>query len=298
MIWDHPQQITMDGSTRQQKLYNESIELLKIAEPPEGYYLATSFGKDSIVAQRLCDEAGVKYDAHHNITGIDPPELVYFGRNHYPDVERHMYSASMWALIRKKGIPPMRHMRYCCDVLKEGRGIGRTCVMGMRAAESSRRAKQWGLAAPMRKNSKKGDPLIRMLDNDEVRDNIQACQTAGQLVISPLFRWNDNDLWAYIADRKLPYCELYDKGFDRLGCIGCPLAGENRRRAELDRWPGFRKIYTKVFQGLKDAGRFARFSTGEDILEWWLSDGEQNKVVDGQIDMFDTAQAGKERKDG
>ena len=88
-------QLALDGSTRQQKLYDYSIEILRIAEPPEGYYLATSFGKDSIAVQRLCDEAGVKYDAHTSVTGIDPPELIYFGREHYPDVKREMYKKSI-----------------------------------------------------------------------------------------------------------------------------------------------------------------------------------------------------------
>ena len=134
-----PQQIELDGSTRQQKLYDNAIELLRMAEPAEGYYLATSFGKDSIAAHRLCDEAGVRYDAHHNITGIDPPEMVCFGRKHYPDVERHRPRMTMWRLIEKRGILPLRHMRFCCEVLKEGGGLGRVCVMGIRAEESGRR---------------------------------------------------------------------------------------------------------------------------------------------------------------
>ena len=80
MKTDHPQQIHMDGSTRQQKLYDNAIDLLRMTCPPEGFYLATSFGKDSIVAHRLLDEAGEKYDAHKNHTSVDPPRHVDFGR--------------------------------------------------------------------------------------------------------------------------------------------------------------------------------------------------------------------------
>ena len=92
----HPQQMTMDGSTRQQKLYDDAISLLKMTCPPEGFYMATSFGKDSIVAHRLCKEAGVKFDAHTNVTGIDPPELIWFGRKEYPEVKRELPGISMW----------------------------------------------------------------------------------------------------------------------------------------------------------------------------------------------------------
>ena len=58
----------------------QAIDRLQTFEPPEGYYLAFSGGKDSQTIYHLAQEAGVKFDAHYNVTGIDPPELVYFIR--------------------------------------------------------------------------------------------------------------------------------------------------------------------------------------------------------------------------
>ena len=55
-----------------------AIDRLKTFEPPEGYYLAFSGGKDSVVIKALADMAQVKYDAHYNLTSVDPPELVQF----------------------------------------------------------------------------------------------------------------------------------------------------------------------------------------------------------------------------
>jgi len=55
-----------------------AIERIKSFEPPEGYYVAFSGGKDSIVVLDLVKRAGVKYDAYYHVTGIDPPELVHF----------------------------------------------------------------------------------------------------------------------------------------------------------------------------------------------------------------------------
>lgn len=65
-----------------------SLERIKAFEPPEGYYLAFSGGKDSVVCKALLDMAGVKYDAHYRVTSVDPPELVRFIRDKHPDVER------------------------------------------------------------------------------------------------------------------------------------------------------------------------------------------------------------------
>ena len=52
-----------------------SIQRLKDFEPKEGYYVAFSGGKDSVVLLDIVKRSGVKFDAHYNITGIDPPEL-------------------------------------------------------------------------------------------------------------------------------------------------------------------------------------------------------------------------------
>jgi len=51
----------------------EAVEFLREHEPPEGYQLCFSGGKDSIVMRHLADIASVKYTALFNCTTIDPP---------------------------------------------------------------------------------------------------------------------------------------------------------------------------------------------------------------------------------
>lgn len=128
-----------------------SIDALRSFQPPEGYYLAFSGGKDSVVVKTLMDMANVKYDAHYRVTSVDPPELVQFIKEAYPDVSREIprdkdgKPITMWNLIPKKAMPPTRFARYCCQHLKEDGGFGRFTVTGVRWDESQNRKDNQGL---------------------------------------------------------------------------------------------------------------------------------------------------------
>ena len=50
---------TLDGTVNK---VDVAIKRLRAFEPPEGYYLAFSGGKDSVTVKALMDLAGVKYD--------------------------------------------------------------------------------------------------------------------------------------------------------------------------------------------------------------------------------------------
>ena len=135
-----------------------SIERIKAFCPPEGYYLAFSGGKDSVVCKRLLDMAGVKYQAFYRVTSVDPPELVRFIKEQHPDVIREVprykdgKPITMWNLIPKKRMPPTRTQRYCCEKLKESGGDGHMTVTGVRWAESVNRKQNQGLVTIYSKN--------------------------------------------------------------------------------------------------------------------------------------------------
>lgn len=146
-----------------------SIERIKGFQPRdgEGYYLAFSGGKDSVVCKALLEIAGVKYDAHYRVTSVDPPELVQFIREKHPDVDREIpryeddfrYThlagkpITMWNLIPWKLTPPTRIIRYCCQYLKESGGDGRMTVTGVRWAESTNRKRNQGPVTIMEKKA-------------------------------------------------------------------------------------------------------------------------------------------------
>ena len=70
------EQLNLNGKTKEEL----AIEFLQEHEPPEGYFLAFSGGKDSVVLYDSALRSGVKFEAYYSATGIDPPQLIKFIR--------------------------------------------------------------------------------------------------------------------------------------------------------------------------------------------------------------------------
>lgn len=263
-----------------------AIERIREFEPPEGYYLAFSGGKDSLCIYHLAKEAGVKFDAHYNLTTVDPPELVYFIRENYPDVQIDRPKKTMWQLIIENGGPPTRVQRYCCRYLKERGGKGRFCITGVRWAESIKRKRTRGLAEFMGRTAKE---KILFNDNDKMRRMMENCQLKGKFVLNPIIDWEDADVWQYIKSRNLKYCSLYDEGIKRIGCIGCPMAKPERREWELKRWPKYRANYIRAFERMlryrREHGKKEIWTDAEDVMNWWIY--QPPKSNPNQIVLFE-----------
>lgn len=245
-----------------QDLITKSIETIQEFEPEDGYYLAFSGGKDSVVLLNLAQRAGVKYEAHYNVTTVDPPELVQFVKQ-CEDVIFDKPHTNMWRLILQNGTPPTRLQRYCCRELKECYGEGRRVLTGIRAEESHRRA--------------------------EKRKVIELCGKYGKQTINPIFRWREVDIWRYIRENKLSYCSLYDEGFKRIGCVLCPLNTASRK-SHLKRFPGIVKAYmvtfTKLIKQRKDRGQKCTWDTAEELMNWWLSDNKGKHQVNDELSFL------------
>ena len=256
-----------------------AIERLKAFEPKEGYYVAFSGGKDSCTIKALADMAGVKYDAHYNVTSVDPPELVRFVKT-FPDVcfdfpiDEYGKVKTMWNIIGKghNSMPPTRCVRYCCADLKESQGEDRFVVTGVRKDESIRRANtRGGLELGKGKTTKH-----EILDPDNpTPEMMYHCQTYHRKILNPIIDWTTDEVWEFIKEYNIRYCCLYDEGYTRLGCIGCPMAGRAEREAEFKRYPKYKENYIRAFQKMLDRFPSKRgWKTGEEVFEWWIHDGD------------------------
>lgn len=266
-----------------------AINRLKAFEPPEGYFLAFSGGKDSVVIKRLAEMSGVKFDAHYSVTSVDPPDLVRFVKEQKDvsfDIPRDKdgNSITMWNLIPKKKMPPTRTTRYCCEKLKECSGKGRLTVTGVRWAESVRRKRNGGIVLVVGgkkeqisgvesggKITEKGGVVLNF-DNSDARRFVEHCYRTAKTTLNPIIDWEDEDVWEFIKVENVPYCGLYDCGYKRLGCVGCPMS--NRAAEELERYPKIRAAYMRAFNRMlaerEAAGLETQWNTPEEVMAWWL----------------------------
>jgi phosphoadenosine phosphosulfate reductase len=255
----------------------KTFEPMAIAINPNGYYVCISGGKDSSVIQELCLMARVQCEFYHNHTSVDNPETVYFIRREQKRIKDLGYSffityprykngkqKTMWNMIVTNGLPT-RLQRWCCKELKEYGGIGRYCITGVRWEESVARKHNRGLHEGGKRE------FILNNDNDMLRRLNESCIPKQKFILNPIIDWKENDIWYFIKERKIPYNPLYDIGFRRVGCIGCPMAN----RKELEKYPKYKALYYKAacrhIEHRKEAGlNTERSYKDPDVyFNWW-----------------------------
>lgn len=258
-----------------------SIDLLKKAERlalayggGNGYYLAFSGGKDSQALYHIAELAGVKFDAHMNFTSVDPPEVIRFVKKQYPEVDFIKPKKSIYQLAVEKQILPTMMVRWCCAEYKEMSGAGRVTLIGIRHQESSRRAKRNEVEISNRKysgtlegldeyrNELKAKRARRKSKKDGVNiTNADQEQTLGcisgkeSLLISPIIHWTEQDVWEFLNKvMEVPHCSLYDEGWHRIGCIGCPMSSAKQKQIENIRYPHVKRNWIKAIKAIRGVG--------------------------------------------
>lgn len=228
-----------------------SISIIKNAEQlslkynSDGFHLAFSGGKDSQVIYELCKLSGVKFKAYFYKTSVDPPSLLSFIRVNYPEVIWLYPSMSMYQLILKRGMLPLRQARFCCEYLKERNGLNSVVITGITKAESSKRKKRQVFEASCKLGSDK-------------------------ILLNPILEWTLSDVFSFLKDRNIKLCSIYDTR-SRVGCVGCPMSPRSMRKDFIN-MPNFKKAYINTVKKLIiEQGKYKEFSDAVDVVNWWSS---------------------------
>ena len=91
------------------------------------------------------------------------------------------------------------------------------------------------------------------LDNRENAKIVEMCYKDHTTLINPIIDWTTDEVWEFIREYNVPYCCLYDEGFKRLGCIGCPMGSVKHRTEEFERYPKYKALYLKAFEKMVEA---------------------------------------------
>lgn len=237
-------------------------------------YVAFSGGKDSTVLFDLCRRLYPDILAVFCNTGNEYPDIIRFVRRKQAEgvniwiIRPKMTPREVWAkygfpLVGKEAALKVHKVRHnpntqtaimlmgdtyfslskkwkflinehyetsqmCCDKLKKEpfhrfeKESGRRPILGVMASESQMRAGRY------------------------VRNG--GCNVFGERPTSnPLSIWLEEDIWTYIDRFNLPIAEIYRKGAQRTGCMGCgfgaQFAADNRFRILRREYP---KCYDMV----------------------------------------------------
>lgn len=131
-------------------------------------------------------------------------------------------------------------------------------------------------------------------DNGETRRLVEQCYQKTKTTLNPIIDWTDDEVWEFIKEYDVPYCKLYDEGFKRVGCIGCPM--NTHAAEEFERWTKYREQYVRSFdkmiaererRGMNKPSSY--FTSGQAVMDWWLNGGANgNGELDGQIGIGDS----------
>ena len=215
-----------------------AFALIRAFIPPNRpYYVADSGGRDSAVILDLTIKSKVPYDAHYCVSPIDPIEVYQFLKEYHPDTQWDYHAKGFWKMVVKNDLP-LRQQRWCCRVIKEAGGEGRTVIVGNRRDEGANRSKQ------------------NCFDRNEKLDKI---------FLRPIVLWTKAEIKEYVTYFELPICSLYAEGFERVGCVLCPF---NRNIArDIVRFPKIVRLWKLACQrrvALEHSKGYMRYANGDE----------------------------------
>jgi phosphoadenosine phosphosulfate reductase len=99
------------------------------------------------------------------------------------------------------------------------------------------------------------------------------------IVVNPIYEWTDTDVWEYIRRENIDINPLYERGYKRVGCIGCPLASYSDKVKEFSDYPKYKEAYIRAFQRMVDKRErmgknegMRSWTDGQGVFDWWMQE--------------------------
>jgi len=61
----------------------------------------------------------------------------------------------------------------------------------------------------------------------------------------PLMFWNDSDIWSYIEQNNVSYSDIYNKGYERTGCVFCMYGMVNEK---VNRFETLKETHPNIYK--------------------------------------------------
>lgn len=233
-------------------------------------FVSISGGKDSDVMKHIVDivfdelrEDGINVD--YNLiafnTSNDTAETYKHLKQHHKMTKENIISPEVgfyqWIVDKKNYFTPTRFVRNCCSTYKEGqltkvmdKKEKTLTFLGMRSPESVKRKDyDFDLNEAQKKIGRKPN----------VPEN--------WLRFLPIVKWTDAEVWLYILNRKMKYNDMYNKGFNRIGCLVCPYQSDVVELLIKHHYPKQWKRWVDILaKGYEIYGVERRLKW--DLLEW------------------------------
>ena len=118
--------------------------------------------------------------------------------------------------------------------------------------------------------------IILNNDNEETRKLVEHCHMQSKVMVNPIVDWTDNDVWEFLRHYGCKSNPLYECGFKRVGCIGCPMASQKKRYEEFALYPkyeaSYKRAFAKMLEKRKEKNLPTQWETAEDVFRWWMEE--------------------------
>ena len=105
-------------------------------------------------------------------------------------------------------------------------------------------------------------------------------------MLNPIIDWSDDDVWEFLEYHGCKSNPLYQCGYARVGCVGCPMS--SNQATEFARYPKYAQNYIRAFDRMivkrQEDGLETVWQTGQEVFDWWTNK-HPPKEIEGQIKM-------------